>query len=113
MYLKAVEEIIQAAIERGEFDNLPGAGKPLDLDAYFSLPEEDRLAFTILRNSGFVPEEVGALHEIKLLQEQLAVAKSEERRVTIEKKIAEKTLKFNLMIEQRGAARRRARKSPL
>lgn len=28
---RAIDKVIRKAIERGEFDNLPGAGKPLDL----------------------------------------------------------------------------------
>ena len=28
---RAIDKVIREAIERGEFDNLPGAGKPLDL----------------------------------------------------------------------------------
>lgn len=111
MYLKAVEEIILAAIERGEFENLPGAGKPLDMDAYFALPEEDRLAFTALRNAGFVPEEVGVLHEISLLKEQLTQTDSEERRAALETKLAEKYLALNLMLERKQHGRRNARRS--
>ncbi len=39
---KAVESIIKEAMERGEFDNLPGKGKPIHLTAYFDTPEEVR-----------------------------------------------------------------------
>jgi len=48
------EDRIAKAIARGEFDNLPGAGRPLDLDDEDPLlPEEMRMARRILRNSGF------------------------------------------------------------
>lgn len=47
------ERKIEEAIERGEFDDLPGAGHPLDLDDLDpSLPEELRLAYRILKNAG-------------------------------------------------------------
>ncbi|MBI5291973.1 MAG: DUF1992 domain-containing protein [Chloroflexi bacterium] len=49
-----MDEIIRKAREAGHFDNLPGAGKPLNLD---DNPNEDpatRLANHILRNGGFV-----------------------------------------------------------
>ena len=39
---KIAEEKIEEAIAAGEFDNLPGQGKPLDLDAYFATPEQMR-----------------------------------------------------------------------
>ncbi len=49
-----MDEIIRKAREEGHFDNLPGAGKPLNLD---DNPHEDpamRLANHILHNGGFV-----------------------------------------------------------
>ncbi len=67
-----VEEIIRDAMARGEFDHLPGAGKPLDHEAYFALPEDQRLALTALKNAGYVPEEVDLLREIKAHKEKLA-----------------------------------------
>ena len=52
--LYLAERKIEEAIARGEFDNLPGAGRPLDLDDEDPLwPEEVRMARRILRNSGF------------------------------------------------------------
>ena len=52
------EKRIQEAISRGEFDHLEGFGKPVDMDDYFSVPAEDRIAFHILKNAGVVPEEI-------------------------------------------------------
>ena len=57
------EERIQAAVRNGEFDNLPGAGKPLDLTEDPLIPEDLRLAYRILRNSGYVPPEIEARKE--------------------------------------------------
>lgn len=48
------EERIRAAAERGEFRNLPGAGKPLDLDADANIPPELRMAYTLLKNGGYL-----------------------------------------------------------
>ena len=49
---KIVEEMIKKAQERGEFDNLPGKGKPIDLTEYFEMPEDVRVARTMLKNAG-------------------------------------------------------------
>ena len=49
-----------------------GCGQALDHDAYFALPEDQRLAFTALNNAGYVPEEVDSLKEIKTVKEKLA-----------------------------------------
>lgn len=106
-----VEEIIQDAMARGEFDNLPGAGKPLDLDAYFALPEDQRLAYTALKNAGYVPEEVTLLKEIKALKEKIAGCSTATDRQTLTREIEQRMLKFNLLQEQKQTARRKARKS--
>jgi hypothetical protein len=44
---KSSDEIIQEAMQRGEFENLPGKGKPLNLSDYFNTPEDVRLAYSI------------------------------------------------------------------
>jgi hypothetical protein len=36
---RIAENKIREALQQGEFDNLPGAGKPVDLDDYFKQPE--------------------------------------------------------------------------
>jgi hypothetical protein len=108
---RTIEEIIQAALARGDFDNLRGQGKPQDHSEYFSMPEEDRLAFSVLKNAGYVPAEVELLKEIDGLREQLAGAQAEVERRSLVKQIDEKTLAFNLLQEQKQAARRRARKT--
>lgn len=49
------EKMLREAIEAGEFDNLPGKGKPMDLSEN---PFEDpdlRMVHKILRNAGFAP----------------------------------------------------------
>ena len=51
--LYLAERKIEEAIERGEFDDLPGAGQLLDLDDLDPmLPEELRMAYRILKNAG-------------------------------------------------------------
>ena len=106
-----VEEIIRDAMARGEFDNLPGRGKPLDLDAYFALPEEQRLAYTLLKNAGYVPEEVDLLRGMKALKDQLAACSNEAERQALTRKIDRQMLKLNLLQEQKQHACRKARKT--
>jgi DnaJ family protein C protein 28 len=50
---RSIEEQIRQAIARGDFDNLPGKGKPLDLSEN---PHEDpgwRLAYRLLKENGY------------------------------------------------------------
>jgi hypothetical protein len=62
------ERKIEEALERGDLDNLPGAGQPLDLDDDPLVPEDLRMAYRILKNAGFVPPEVEQIREIAELE---------------------------------------------
>jgi hypothetical protein len=66
------EQRIAEAMERGDFDDLPGAGEPLVLDDDPLIPEDLRMAYRILKNAGFVPPELEAHKEIRRLEDLLA-----------------------------------------
>ena len=59
------EQRIAEAIANGELDDLPGAGKALDLDDNALVPEELRVAHRILKNAGVAPPEVKKLAVLK------------------------------------------------
>ncbi len=98
---RATETIIQDAMARGEFDNLPGAGKPLDLSAYFDTPEEVRLAHSILKNADVLPREAELLKEIAALREELELSSNEDKRKRLRKAIEERLLKYRLLVERK------------
>jgi hypothetical protein len=98
---KSSDEAIRAAMERGDFDNLPNKGKKLNLDDYFNTPEDLRLGFSVLKNADYVPEEVQLLKEIGELQEKLATLKGEDERKSLLKEIEGKRLKYNLLMDRR------------
>ncbi len=74
------ENRIQEAIENGAFDNLPGAGKPLDLTEDPLVPAELRAAYRMLKNAGCVPPEVEQLRELRQLERLAAEAPDQESR---------------------------------
>jgi len=74
------EARIAEARERGDFDELPGAGRPLDLDDDLLVPEELRVAYRILKNAGFVPPELEMRREIARLQQLVDTVISDEER---------------------------------
>jgi hypothetical protein len=97
---KFVEDQIKKAMAEGEFDNLPGKGKPIDLDAYFQTPEDLRICYSILKQGSFVPEEVQMLKDIEALREDLNSCTDEARKNQLSKTISEKVLSFNLLMER-------------
>ncbi|ORM81266.1 hypothetical protein HA42_11405 [Pantoea deleyi] len=52
------EQHIRAALQKGELSNLPGAGKPLQLDDDSHVPPELRAGYRLLKNAGFLPPEL-------------------------------------------------------
>ena len=97
---RAIEEKILKAIEAGDFDNLRGMGKPLDLTAYFNTPEDLRLAYALLKSNEFVPEEVEMLREITILKEKIEACSNDEDRNVLIKKLNEQNLAFSVAIEK-------------
>jgi hypothetical protein len=93
---KLVEEKIQRAREEGAFDNLPGKGKPLDLDEDAFIPDDLRLTYKILKNAGCLPPELELRKEIFSLGQMLASVTSPETRQEIIQKLNYKILKANL-----------------
>lgn len=69
---RLAEERIREAMDRGEFDNLPGRGEPLELENDSHLPEDLRLAYKILRNADCLPPELQLRKEIHTTQQLLA-----------------------------------------
>ena len=97
---KVIEERIREAIEAGEFDNLEGAGKPINLDDYFAAPEDMRMGYSVLKSARIVPEEVDRLKEIGELKEKINSLTDETEKKKLIKILNEKTLAFNLILER-------------
>ena len=98
--LKSVEEQIRKAMADGEFDNLPGRGKPLSLDAYFSEPEHLRMAHSVLKSGGFVPEEVQMFRDIDDLKTRLNSSTDAAERERLRKQLGEKKLNLTVRLER-------------
>jgi len=62
IFAQLAEGRIADAMARGEFDGLPGRGKPLPRDDQSLISPELRMAYRILKNAGIVPQAV-ALHK--------------------------------------------------
>lgn len=95
------EERIRKALENGEFDNLPGYGKPLKLDDLSAIPEELRMAYTVLKNAGYSPEENVLKQEMLSIESLLKQCNDPEQRGSLQKKLNEKMVRYNSMLSKR------------
>lgn len=96
-----VEERIREAMARGEFDNLPGKGKPLPPDDCAGVPEDLRLSFKIMKNAGILPEEMQLNKEIVTLESLLRECVNGDAD-KLQRELNEKKLRYRLLMEQRG-----------
>ena len=101
---KPIDKMIEEWLAETDCKLLPGAGKPLNLDDYFRLPEDERIGFSLLKNAGFAPVEVDQLSEIGRLNAELKECTDEEKRKRLRHRLQEEEVKLNLSIER---ARRR------
>lgn len=88
-------------MERGEFDNLSGKGKPLDLDEYFATPEDMRMAFALLKSNDYLPEEVEIHRDIAVLKEKLKASDDEIEKQALTRSINDKVLSLTIILETR------------
>jgi hypothetical protein len=90
------EKRIRKAIENGEFDHLPGYGKPLKLDDLSAIPEELRMAYTVLKNAGYSSEEHVLKREMMSIESLLKDCDDDDQRLGLQKQLSEKLLRYTI-----------------
>jgi len=97
---KLAEQKIREAIEAGEFDNLPNAGSPIDLDEYFSMPAHLRMAYSVLKSANCLPEEVELMKEVDALEARLSTEQNEAERARMTQKLRDTRLRLAILLER-------------
>ena len=105
---KLAEKKIRDAIDAGDFDRLPNAGAPIDLEPYFALPSHLRMAYSLLKNANCLPEEVHLLNDVARLERAVAAA-SEAHGPGLMKELAEARLRLSIGLERLRSDARRSR----
>ncbi|MBX9975494.1 DnaJ family domain-containing protein [Cytobacillus firmus] len=95
------EDRIKKAYKDGDFDNLPGYGKPLPFDDLSSVPENLRMAYRIMKNAGFTDEENQMKKEMLTIEDLIKQCEDQEEKKALQKKLNEKMLRFNSMMSKR------------
>ena len=102
----AIEMIIREAVERGELQNLPGEGKPIELRNLnpFETKEDrilNRLLAVSLAASGTLPVEILILKEIESVQNKLAECQADSEKKELLRKLEELRIKYDIQKEAR------------
>jgi hypothetical protein len=90
----------------GEFENLPGAGEPLDLEEYFGTPGDVRIGYSILKAANCVPTEVELLNEISRLEQANRQTTDPAAKRSLQQTLANRRLELAVALE-RGTRRGR------
>ena len=96
-FTRVVEERIREAQKNGAFDNLPGQGKPLQLEDQSLVPEDLRMSYHILKNAHVLPPEAEVQKEIHTLQDLLKYVEEEGERRALLKEIEWKFIRLDLL----------------
>lgn len=94
------ERRIEEAIARGELNDLPGTGRPLELDDDRLIPAEVRIAYRVLKNAGCVPPEILQRREIAELEAALPTAATPAERTRALQKL--QLLRARLGVQRSG-----------
>lgn len=96
------EERIRDAIAKGEFDDLPGTGEPLELEDLSRVPEELRTSYLMLKNAGVLPEELVLRKELVSLQRMLAACRDDDARSDeLRRALGDVELRYLVLVEHR------------
>jgi hypothetical protein len=91
-----VEQRLQEAMQRGEFDDLPGCGRPLALADDTLVPEELRVAYRLLKNAGYLPPEVQLGNEIQAAEQLLSRVQDNDERDYVQRRLRCLQLRLSL-----------------
>ncbi|MBD3647759.1 MAG: DUF1992 domain-containing protein [Pseudomonadales bacterium] len=95
-----VEERIRQAIERGDFDNLPNKGKPLDLRAWKKTPEHLRMPYSVLKKAGITPPEITIKQEIADLKRKISETRDKDEKLRLTNKLNSLMVTHSIRMER-------------
>ncbi|WHY64615.1 DnaJ family domain-containing protein [Neobacillus sp. SuZ13] len=102
LFSRIAEDKIKEAIKNGEFDNLPGMGKPMDLkDDLPGMSADVKMGYRMLKNAGYISDQVDLRKELITLNDLISAATDDDEINRLQEKLTRKQLQFEKMMEQR------------
>jgi hypothetical protein len=97
LFQRIAEQRILEAQHAGAFDNLPGKGKPLELEDLSWVPEDLRIGYHVLKNAHVLPPEVELLKDVHILEDLLKHVEDEGERRALAKSIQWKMIRLDML----------------
>jgi len=96
-FAKLVEQRIKAAQKNGDFDNLEGAGKPIEYEDDSGIPEDLRMAYKMLKNGDCAPPEIELKKQIVKTEDLLDGMRDSKEKYKAIKKLNYLVTKLNCL----------------
>lgn len=98
------ERRLEEALEAGLFDDLPGAGRPLELEDLSRVPAELRAGYMLLKSAGVLPEEMQLRKELLQLGALLRACQDPGEARSLEARQSALLLRHELLRERQRTA---------
>lgn len=92
---RIAERKIVEAMKEKDFTSEKWKNKPLPLDDDRNIPDDLKMAYKILKNSGYLPPEIIEKKEVQRLEELIATTEDEHERLRQMKKLNVLLMKIN------------------
>jgi IS5 family transposase len=101
MYLldELAEQMIAEARDRGDLNDLPGAGHPLPDEDLSLVPVEQRMAYRVLKNAGYIPPALELHREAVAIALQLTTTDKDQHECAA---LYERLSRINLYLSESG-----------
>ena len=97
LFQRLAEQRILEAQRKGEFEDLPGKGKPLELEDLSWVPDELRIGYMVLKNAHVLPPEAELLKDIHTLEDLLKHVEDEGQRKSLAKSLQWKVIRLDML----------------
>jgi hypothetical protein len=97
IFQRIAEQRILEAQRNGVFDDLPGKGKPLELEDLSWVPDDLRIGYHVLKNANVLPPEAELLKDIHILEDLLKHVEDEGERRSLAKSIQWKMIRLDML----------------
>jgi hypothetical protein len=97
LFQRIAEQRILEAQRAGAFDNLPGKGKPLELEDLSWVPDDLRIGYLVLKNANVLPPEAELLKDIHTIEDLLKHVEDEGERRALAKSIQWKMIRLDML----------------
>jgi hypothetical protein len=97
LFQRIAEQRILEAQRKGEFDDLPGKGQPLEIEDLSWVPEDLRIGYHVLKNAHVLPPEAELRKDIHTIEDLLKHVEDEGERRALAKSLQWKLIRLDLL----------------